>query len=134
MLNSVKTAILEIIQKIDPLISLFQAAKQWYTLKVYIISRMKALKDDIEVITELDLPILPWWMNEKSVLERFERDEIAYFITIIKVQSKAITDKCIVKEIDFSSKNHKVELFLEAKVDTIYSKCSQFGHDNYKDY
>jgi hypothetical protein len=63
-------------------------------------------------------------MNEKSVLERFERDEIAYSIVIIKVRSKDIIDKCIVKGIDFSSKNHKVKLFLEAKVDTICSKCS----------
>jgi hypothetical protein len=63
-------------------------------------------------------------MNEKSILERFERDEIAYFIAIIKVRSKAIIDKCIAKGIDFSGKNHKVELFLEAKVDTIYFKCS----------
>jgi hypothetical protein len=62
-------------------------------------------------------------MNEKSVLERFERDEIAYSIVIIKVRSKAIIDRYIVKEIDFNGKNHKVELFLEAKVDTIYSKC-----------
>jgi hypothetical protein len=85
---------------------------------------MKALKDNIAAITELDLSILPWWMNEKSALERFERDEIAYSITIIKVRSKAIIDKCIIKGIDFSGKNHKVELFLEAKVDTICSKCS----------
>jgi hypothetical protein len=63
-------------------------------------------------------------MNEKSALERFERDEIVYSIAIIKVRSKIITDKCIAKGIDFSGKNHKVELFLEAKVDTIYSKCS----------
>jgi hypothetical protein len=63
-------------------------------------------------------------MNEKSILERFKRDEIAYFIAIIKVRSKAIIDRYIVKEIDFSGKNHKVELFLETKVDTIYSKCS----------
>jgi hypothetical protein len=62
-------------------------------------------------------------MNEKSVLERFERDEIAYSIVIIKVRSKAIKDRYRVKEIDFNGKNHKVELFLEAKVDTIYSKC-----------
>jgi hypothetical protein len=55
-------------------------------------------------------------MNEKSALERFERDEIAYSIVIIKVRSKAIIDRCIAKEIDFSGKNHKVELFLEAKV------------------
>jgi hypothetical protein len=46
---------------------------------------MKTLKEDIEIITELDLSILHIWMNEKSVLERFERDEIAYFIAIIKV-------------------------------------------------
>jgi hypothetical protein len=63
-------------------------------------------------------------MNEKSVLERFKRDEIAYSIVIIKIWSKTIIDRCIVKGIDFSGKNHKVELFLEAKVDTIYSKCS----------
>jgi hypothetical protein len=63
-------------------------------------------------------------MNEKSVLERFERDEIAYSIVIIKVRSKAIIDRCIAKGIDFNSKNHKVELFLKAKVDTIYSKYS----------
>jgi hypothetical protein len=63
-------------------------------------------------------------MNEKSALERFERDEIAYSTAIIKVRSKAITDRCIAKGIDFSGKNHKVELFLEAKVDTICSKCS----------
>jgi hypothetical protein len=67
MLNSAKTAILEVIQKIDPLISLFQVAEQWYTLKVHTISlnrhlnplEIKALKDDIEVITGLDLSILP---------------------------------------------------------------------------
>jgi hypothetical protein len=46
---------------------------------------MKALKDDIETIIGLDLPTLPRWMNEKSALERFKRDEIAYFIAIIKV-------------------------------------------------
>jgi hypothetical protein len=63
-------------------------------------------------------------MNEKSALERFKRDEIVYSIIIIKVRSKTIIDKCIAKEIDFSGKNHKVELFLEAKVDTIYSKYS----------
>jgi hypothetical protein len=85
---------------------------------------MKALKDDIEAIIGLDLPILPWWINEKSVLERFERDEIVYSIIIIKVRSKVITDKCITKGIDFSGKNHKVELFLEAKVNTICSKYS----------
>jgi hypothetical protein len=63
-------------------------------------------------------------MNEKSALERFKRDEIAYSITIIKVQSKVIIDKCIIKGIDFNDKNHKVELFLKAKVDTICFKCS----------
>jgi hypothetical protein len=132
MLNSAKTVILEVIQKIDPLISSFQAAEQWYTLKVHTISlnrhlnplEIKALKDDVEATTVLDLLILPWWMNEKSALERFERDEIVYSIVIIKVRSKAITDKYIAKRIDFSSKNHKVELFLEAKVNTICSKCS----------
>jgi hypothetical protein len=41
---------------------------------------MKTLKDDIKIITRLDLPILPMWMNEKSALERFERDEIAFFL------------------------------------------------------
>jgi hypothetical protein len=63
-------------------------------------------------------------MNEKSALERFERDEIAYSTAIIKVRSKTITDQYIAKGIDFSGKNHKVELFLEAKADIIYSKCS----------
>jgi hypothetical protein len=53
---------------------------------------MKTLKDDIEIITGLDLPILPMWMNEKSALKRFERDEIAYSIAIIKVRSKTIAD------------------------------------------
>jgi hypothetical protein len=95
---------------------------------------MKTLKDDIKIIIGLDLPILLMWMNEKSALERFERDEIAYSITIIKVRSKTIVDWCITKGIDFSGKNHKVELFLEAEVDIICSKCSQFGHDSYKNY
>jgi hypothetical protein len=93
---------------------------------------MKASKDDIEVTTGLDLLTLPRWMNEKSALERFERDEIAYSTAIIKVRSKAIADAYIAKGIDFSGKNHKVELFLEARVDVICAKCSQFGHDSYK--
>jgi hypothetical protein len=63
-------------------------------------------------------------MNEKSILERFKRDEIAYFIAIIKIRSKTIIDKYIVKGIDLSGKTYKVNLFLKAKVDTIYSKCS----------
>jgi hypothetical protein len=100
MLDFAKTAILEAIQKIDSLIISFQAAEQWYTLKIHTISLnrhlnplgMKTLKDDIEITTELDLPILPMWMNEKSTLERFERDEIAYSIAIIKVRSKTIAD------------------------------------------
>jgi hypothetical protein len=46
---------------------------------------MKALKDDIKAIIGLDLPTHPRWMNEKSALERFKRDEIAYSIAIIKV-------------------------------------------------
>jgi hypothetical protein len=41
-----------------------------------------------------------------------------------KVRNKSIANKCIAKGIDFSGKNHKVELFLEAKVDIICSKCS----------
>jgi hypothetical protein len=93
---------------------------------------IKTLKDDIETTIGLDLPILPMWMNEKSALERFERDEIAYSTAIIKVRSKIIADQYIAKGIDFSGKNHKVELFLEAKADIICSKCSQFGHDSYK--
>jgi hypothetical protein len=48
------------------------------------------------------------------------------------VRSKAIADACIAKGIDFSGKNHKVELFLEARADIIYAKCSQFGHNSYK--
>jgi hypothetical protein len=71
-------------------------------------------------------------MNEKRALERFKKDEIAYSTTIIKVRSKAIIDKCIVKGIDFSGKIHKEELFLKAKANIICSKCSQFGHNNYK--
>jgi hypothetical protein len=54
--------------------------------------RMKTLKDDIKTIIGLDLLILLMWMNEKSALERFKRDEIAYSIIIIKVQSKTIID------------------------------------------
>jgi hypothetical protein len=73
-------------------------------------------------------------MNEKSALERFKRDEIAYSIAIIKVWSKAIIDKCIDKGINFNSKNHKVELFLKARADIIYARCSQFGHNSYKGY
>jgi hypothetical protein len=46
---------------------------------------MKALKDDIEAITGLSLPTLPRWLNEKQALERFEKDEIAYSIAIIKM-------------------------------------------------
>jgi hypothetical protein len=66
---------------------------------------IKTLKDDIEITTGLDLPILLMWMNEKSALERFERDEIAYSTAIIKVRSKTIADQYIVKGIDFSGKN-----------------------------
>jgi hypothetical protein len=142
MLNSTKTAILETIQHIDSSITLFQAAKQWYTLKIHTISLnrhlnplgMKALKDDIEATTGLDLLILPRWLNEKSAIERFKGDEIASSIAIIKVRSKAIADKCIAKGIDFSGKNHKVELFLEARADVICARCSQFGHNSYKAY
>jgi hypothetical protein len=93
---------------------------------------MKALKDDIEATTGLSLPTLPRWLNEKRALERFKKDEIAYSTAIIKVRSKVIADACIAKGIDFSGKNHKVELFLEAKADIIYAKCSQFGHNSYK--
>jgi hypothetical protein len=82
------------------------------------------LKCDIKIIIGLNLPTLPKWLNEKRALERFEKDEIAYFIAIIKVRSKAIVDKCIVKGKDFSGKNHKVELFLKARVDVICSKCA----------
>ena len=139
MLNSAKTAILEAIQGIDSSITSFQAAEQWYTLKIHTISLnrhlnplgMQALKDDIEATTGLDLPILPRWMNEKRALERFEKDEIAYSTATIKVRSKAIADKCIAKGIDFSGKNHKVELFLEARPDIICRKCTQFGHNSY---
>jgi hypothetical protein len=46
---------------------------------------MEALKDDIEAIIGLSLPMLPRWLNEKRALERFEKDEIAYSIAIIKV-------------------------------------------------
>jgi hypothetical protein len=67
MLTSAKTAILEAIQEIDPTITSFQAAEQWHTLKLHIISLnrhlnplgMKALKDDIEATTKLNLLILP---------------------------------------------------------------------------
>jgi hypothetical protein len=67
MLDFAKTAILEAIQKIDSLIISFQVAEQWYTLKIHTISLnrhlnplgMKTLKDDIEITTGLDLPILP---------------------------------------------------------------------------
>jgi hypothetical protein len=93
MLNSTKTAILEAIRCIHSSITLFQAAKQWYTLKIHTISLnrhlnplgMEALKDDIEAIIGLSLPTLPRWLNEKRALERFEKDEIAYSIAIIKV-------------------------------------------------
>jgi hypothetical protein len=93
---------------------------------------MEALKDDIEATIGLSLPTLPRWLNEKRALERFKKDEIAYSTAIIKVRSKVIADACIAKGIDFSSKNHKVELFLEARADIIYAKCSQFGHNSYK--
>jgi hypothetical protein len=63
-------------------------------------------------------------MNEKSALERFKRDKIAYSIASIKVQSKAIIDKYITKGIDFSGKNYKVELFLEDRADIICARCS----------
>jgi hypothetical protein len=93
MLNSAKTAILETIQRINSSITSFQAAEQWYTLKIHIISLnrhlnplgIKALKDDIEATAGLSLPTLPRWLNEKRALERFEKDEIAYSIAIIKV-------------------------------------------------
>jgi hypothetical protein len=132
MLNSAKTAILEAIQRIDSSITSFQAAEQWYTLKIHIISlnrhlnplEIKALKDDIKAITGLSLPTLSRWLNKKRALERFKKDEIAYSIAIIKMRSKAIADACIAKGIDFSGKTHKLELFLEAKADIIYAKCS----------
>jgi hypothetical protein len=85
---------------------------------------MKALKDDIEATTGLSLPTLSRRLNEKRALERFKKDEIAYSIAIIKVRSKVIIDACIAKGIDFSGKNHKVELFLEARADIIYAKYS----------
>jgi hypothetical protein len=140
MLTPIKEAILEAIKKIDPSITFFQAAEQWHPLKIHTVSLnrhlnplgMEVLKTDIEATIGLNLPILPRWINEKRALERFERDEIAYLIVVIKVRSKAIADKCIAKEIDFSDKNHKVELFLEARYDIICSKCSQFGHNSYK--
>jgi hypothetical protein len=85
--------------------------------------RIEALKDDIKVIIGLSLSTLPRWLNEKQALERFKKDEIAYSIAIIKVRSKAIADAYIAKGI---------ELFLEARVDIICAKCSQFGHNSYK--
>jgi hypothetical protein len=93
---------------------------------------MKTLKDEIEITTGLDLFILPRWLNKIRALERFEKNEIAYLIVVNKVRKKSIANKCIAKGIDFSGKNHKVELFLEAKVDIICSKCSQFSHNSYK--
>ena len=46
---------------------------------------MKALKDEIEATTGLDLPILPRWMNEQRAQERFNKYEIAYSTVVIKV-------------------------------------------------
>jgi hypothetical protein len=85
---------------------------------------MKILKDEIETIIGLDLSILPRWLNKIRALKRFEKSEIAYLIVVIKVRNKSIASKCIVKEIDFNGKNHKAELFLEAKADIICLKCS----------
>lgn len=91
---------------------------------------MKTLKNDIEIIIDLNLFILLKWLNEQKILERFEKDEIAYSTAIIKMRSKAIADAYIAKEMNFSDKNHKVKLFLEARADVIYAKYSQFDHDS----
>ena len=58
--------------------------------------------------------------------------EIRYFIIIIKVRSKLITNDLITKEIEFGDKKHSVEIFEEIKEDTLCPKCSKYDCNSHK--
>lgn len=139
MLNPAREEILIAVKKSDPSISSFQAAEQWYSLRIHTVSLqrylnstgMKTLKEEIESTNGLNLPIFPRWINQKRALERFNNKEILFSTTIIKVRSKIIADSLIANGIEFGGKKHSVELFNENRVDIICSKCSKFGHNSY---
>jgi hypothetical protein len=67
MLNSAKEEILKAVKKLDASIYSLQAAKQWYLLRIHIVSLerylnstgIRVLKDEIESINGLNLPNFP---------------------------------------------------------------------------
>jgi hypothetical protein len=113
MLNSAKEEILKAVKKLDASISSFQAAEQWYSLRVHTVSlerylnptEMKVLKDEIESTNGLNLSKFPRWINLKRAEERYNNNEIAYLTVVIRVRSKSITDSLIAKGLEFGSKN-----------------------------
>ncbi len=139
MLISAKEEILKAAKKLDSSISSFQAAEQWYSLRIHTVSLerylnstgMKILKEEIKSTNGLNLPNSPRWINQKRAEERFNNNEIAFSTIVIKVRSKIIADGLIAKGIEFGGKRHTIELFQEMKQDTICQKCSKYGHNSY---
>lgn len=139
MLISAKKEILIAAKKLDSSISSFQAAEQWYSLRIHTVSLerylnssgMEILKKEIESTNELNLPYLPRWINQKRAEERYNNEEIANSTVIIKVRSKSIANSLIAKGIEFGGKKHSVEFFQETKPDVICQKCSEFNHKSY---
>ena len=93
---------------------------------------IEILKEEIESINGLNLPIFPRWINQNRALERFNNKEILFSTVIIKARSKIITDSLIANRIEFRGKKHSVKLFQENRVDIICSKCSNFSYNSYK--
>ena len=140
MLISIKEEILKAAQKIDSSIISFQAAEQWYSLRVHTVSierylnatGIEKLQEKIESSNALNLPFKPCWINQKRAEERFNNEEICFSTVIIKVRSKLIANDLIVKGIEFGNKKHSVEIFKKIKKNTLYPKCSEYDHSSHK--
>jgi hypothetical protein len=51
-------------------------------------AEINLLKEEIELITGLDMPNNSQWINEKKAEERFNKEEIAFSSIIITVRIK----------------------------------------------
>jgi hypothetical protein len=113
------TAVMSIMQKLDPIVINVEKTEKWRKLRVHRVALdryiskegLDVAREEIELMTGEQLPYAPRWIKGETLGERFDSRTIKRSILVLTKKSKQAADAILAKGLSFSGRRHEAERF-----------------------
>lgn len=130
------TTVMAAVQNLDPEVTNMEKTEKWRKLRVHGVEldrymgegRLQVAREEIELMTDEQLPYAPRWIKEDSLHERFHSGLIKRSTLVLTVKSKRAADAMLAKGLSFGGRRHEVERFWETGEGGMCMRCCGRDH------